>query len=138
MNKNIIFIISLIIFLVSCGINNLKTKEAIIAKWKVKSIRTEQNKAKKDSLQTEEELKQDFKITFDIRKDGSYINQKGMHVDSGKWYLSNDEKILMFKSVLYSKDNLEFMIDKVERYQLVISSQDHLKKEILTLQIAND
>jgi hypothetical protein len=61
-----------------------------------------------------------------------------MHVDSGKWYLSNDEKILMFKSVLYSKDNLEFMIDKVERYQLVISSQDHLKKEILTLQIAND
>ncbi|TAE47786.1 MAG: hypothetical protein EAZ31_10650 [Cytophagia bacterium] len=133
MNKNIIIVLCCLFF-TNCG-NTVNKKEGIIAKWKVVKVDLESQKVKKDSIVDVSTVEKDYKIFFDIRKNGTYFVKKGFHADSGKWSISTDERVIMFISDVNVKDNATFILESISKYDMILSVQENGKKETLTLNI---
>lgn len=134
-NKKIIILLcASLFFLNSCG-NKINKKEGIIAKWKVVKVDITSEKTKKDTLKNNNENEKDYKISFDIRKNGTYFIKKGFHADSGKWSMSTDERVIMLISDVNTKDNATFILKSISKYDMILSIQENGKKETLTLNI---
>ncbi len=131
----ILFLFFLSIVCTNCG-NKIDKKVGIIAKWKVIKVGLESQKSKTDTLLPDpNEREKDYKITFDIRKNGSYLIQKGLHADSGKWSMSTDDRVIIFISDINTKDNATFILENISKYDMILSVQENGKKETLTFNI---
>lgn len=133
MNKNIIIVLCCLFF-TNCS-NTINKKERIIAKWRVVKVDLDVQKTKIDSVIDVNTVEKDYKISFDIRKNGTYFIKKGFHADSGKWSISTDERVLMFISDVNVKDNATFILENISKYDMILSVQENGKKETLTLNI---
>ncbi|TAG86527.1 MAG: hypothetical protein EAZ20_12625, partial [Bacteroidetes bacterium] len=103
---------------------------------KVVKVGFESQKTTNDTLPiSQNEAEKDYKITFDIRKNGTYLVQKGFHADSGKWSMSTDDRVLVFISDINTKDNATFVLEDISKYDMILSIQENGKKETLTFNI---
>jgi hypothetical protein len=117
----------------------MNKKEIIARKWRVESI--EVIPAVQDTAQpiinSNDNLPKKYKIWYDFKANGIYVCQRGNMKDEGEWQLSTDEKVLLLKSTQNSKDDASWWIEELNRYQIMLSTQERGKKEIIKLSPEN-
>ncbi|MCU0447135.1 MAG: hypothetical protein MUE85_19745 [Microscillaceae bacterium] len=119
--------------LTACG--GVSRLEVILQTWKVNKIEIVNPKEKTDSDTLAPELpkKINYAIVYEFRQNGNYYLQNGSRRDSGRWALSSDERVLVLKSATNSVDNSEFLIEELNNYRMLISTENKGKKETIEL-----
>ncbi len=134
MKANFILIFLFFLMQMSCT-STMNKKEILIRKWRVESIEvipTVQDTAQ-PTINTDDNNPKKYKIWYEFKSNGVYICQRGSMADSGKWEISTNEKVLLLKSFHHNKDDADCLIEELNRYLIVLSTQERGKKEILKL-----
>ncbi len=117
----------------------MNKKEIIARKWRVESI--EVIPATQDTAQptinSNDNLPKKYKIWYEFKANGVYVCQRGNMKDEGEWQFSTDEKVLLLKSSQNQKDDASWWLEELNKYQMMLSTQERGKKEIMKLSPEN-
>lgn len=118
--------------LTACG--GVSRPDIIKQSWQVNKIEIIAPDEKPDSsTQAGDSKKINYQIVYNFKENGNYFLKNGSRLDSGRWALSSDERVLVLKSATNPLDNSEFLIEELNSYRLVLATENKGKKEVIEL-----
>jgi hypothetical protein len=107
--------------------------EAIVRRWKLILVELPIKETTQDSLSPLQHVveKIEYGISYEFKKDKTYIIRRGTQTDTGEWSISSDEKVLVLHSAQSPKENAEFQIEELNQYRLAIIAEEKGKVERL-------